>query len=99
MAIKSNNITHRAHVFPVKKITQRKRVPLFNIEERILSCDFYSLRPIARRQAISYYKQLKYHPNRRFYIKMINLVILDDKLFRNLFFLRIYNKKSEEENE
>ena len=99
MAIESNNTTHRAHVLPVRKVIPRTRSPLFNIEERILKCDFYSLSPIARRQAISYYKQLKYHPNRRIYIKMINLVILDDKLFRNLFCSRICNKKSEEENE
>ena len=70
-----------------------------HIEEKFLNCNFYSLRPIARRQAISYYKQLKYHPNRRIYIKMINLVILHDKLLRNLFCSRICNKKSEEESE
>lgn len=80
------------------RVSQKKGVH-FNIEERILKCDFNSLSPMAQRQILSHYKKLRRHPHMRIYVKLINLVILDDKLFRNLFCLKISNKKSEEENE
>jgi len=98
MAIESN--TYSTHGTYLRKRVLCQRPCLFNIEEKILKCDFNSLRPVARRQIINYYKQLKFFPNRRsIYIERINLVILDDKLFRNLFFLKIFKKKSEQENE
>jgi len=40
-------------------------------------------------------RQYKYHPHRSIYIFYINLIILDEKVFRNLNYCSLFTKKSE----
>ena len=97
LAIENDNITHGTH------IVSRKRSSLFYIEEQILRCNFNSLGLIAKHQIVHYYKQLYWYPHRRStYVKLINLIILDEILFKifNLSkFLKFLGEKSEVENE
>ncbi len=73
---------------------------LCDIEKKILKCDFNTLLPIQRRQVASLFKRLKFQPRLRLvYIKLINIIILDNKLFQNLSIYYIFNKKREQENE
>ncbi|MFW9969257.1 MAG: hypothetical protein ACFFDF_03590 [Candidatus Odinarchaeota archaeon] len=75
-------------------------LPLTSLEQlyqKILPVELGSLHPLARRQITKLLKQYKYHPHKSVYIYYINFIILDDKLFRNLFSVLscIYRKKSE----
>ncbi len=62
---------------------------------KILKVNFDSLRPIARRQIANLMRQYNYHPHRSIYILYINLIILDEKVFRNLNYSNLFTKKSE----
>jgi len=100
MAIESNNTTYVAHVIRSKEFSLRKRIPLFNIGERILEHDSDSLRSIARRQIDSLRRRSKYQPQiRSIYVELINIILLDEIVFKNFNLSKIFNKKSDEENE
>ncbi len=65
----------------------------FPLHEKILKADFKSFRFIARQQIANLMRQHKFHPDRPIYIYHINLIILDEKVFRNLNLDLIYKKK------
>ena len=70
------------------------REELYDIEAGILKHDFKSLRLIAQNQILSHYKKLKTHPKMRVvHVKYINLIILDEVLFRNLNINKLFTKK------
>ena len=67
---------------------------LHDIKAGILKHDFKSLRLIAQNQILSHYKKLKTHPKMRdIHVKYINLIILDEILFRNLNINKLFTKK------
>lgn len=100
MAIESNNTAYMTHVFRSRKVSLRKRIPLFNIEERILEHSPDSLRSIARRQIDSLRRRSKFQPQMRStYVELINVILLDEIVFKNFNLSKIFNKKSDEENE
>jgi len=97
MAIESKDSAQMEGLIPIKKGTPHRK-PLYNIKERILTYKSDSLRAIAHRQIKSLEKRLKYHPKMRStYLEHINLIILDEKLFRT--FSRIYRKERGYDNE
>ncbi|NVM52234.1 MAG: hypothetical protein HWN66_00935 [Candidatus Helarchaeota archaeon] len=70
------------------------RNELHDIKAGILKHDFESLRFIAQNQILSHYKKLKTHPKMRdVHVKYINLIILDEFLFRNLNINKLFTKK------
>ena len=70
------------------------REELCDIETGILKHDFKSMRLIAQNQILSHYKKLKTHPRMRdVHVKYINLIILDEFLFRNLNINKLFTKK------
>ncbi len=71
----------------------------YQLQEKILKVDFETLRPIARRQIANYMRQYRFHPQRSIYLYYINLVILHEKLFRNLNYKHLIPKKSDLLNE
>ena len=100
MAIKSNNTAYATHIIRSRNLSLRKRRPLFNIKERILEHNSDSLRSIARRQIDSFKRRLKFQPQMHStYVELINIILLSEIVFRNLNLSKIFNKRSEEENE
>ena len=75
--------------------------PIFShqLQNQILKVDFETLRPIAQRQIANYLQQYLFHPQRSIYLHYINLVILNEKLFRNLNYKHLIPKKSDLLNE
>ena len=81
--------------FEVKRFkTPSVREGLHDIETGILKHDFKSMRLIAQDQILFHYKKLKAHPKmHNVYVKYINLIILDEFLFRNLNINNLFTKK------
>ncbi|MFX1467343.1 MAG: hypothetical protein ACFFB8_01670 [Promethearchaeota archaeon] len=97
MAVSKEKSSHFLNSGLIQLSTEHK--PIFQLDDRILKHNYKTLPYIAYMQILYNCKKLKDFPHmRNEYIKQINIIILHEKLFKNLILIKKNKKKSEEKN-